>query len=120
LNLVIIVLMIISRSSWVTMIPGPANFYTVMANQKACSENWLPSIFFITNIYRGVHICNPVTWHVSADFQLYVINLFLLYIKFKFKFNNIKFLGTILTCSIILHGITLRIFDNGPLYLAEL
>ncbi|XP_050505760.1 nose resistant to fluoxetine protein 6-like isoform X2 [Diabrotica virgifera virgifera] len=64
--------------------------------------------------------CNPVTWHVSADFQLYVINLFLLYIKFKFKFNNIKFLATILTCSIILHGITLRIFDNGPLYLAEL
>ncbi|XP_072387096.1 nose resistant to fluoxetine protein 6-like isoform X3 [Diabrotica undecimpunctata] len=120
LNCTIIVFMILSRTSWITIIPGPANFYSVIANQKACSENWFPSILFFVNFYQAAHICNPITSHVSVDFQLYVINLFLLYIKLKFNFNTIKFFATMLTFSLILHGITLQIFDTGPLYLASL
>ncbi|CAG9834549.1 unnamed protein product [Diabrotica balteata] len=120
LNCTIVVFMILSRTSWMTIIPGPANFYSIIANQKACSENWIPSLFFFVNFYQGAHICNPITWHVSVDFQLYVINLFLLYIKLKLNFNTVKFCAAILTFSMILHGITLQIFDTGPLYLASL
>ncbi|XP_072387091.1 O-acyltransferase like protein-like isoform X2 [Diabrotica undecimpunctata] len=116
LNFLIVVLMIMSGTSWSTIITGPANFYSVMANQKACTENWFPSIFLFANFYRLVHICNPVTWHVSADFQLYIINLFILYIKFKYNFRDIKFCASILIFSIMLHGITLYIYDAGPLY----
>ncbi|XP_050505768.1 O-acyltransferase like protein-like isoform X1 [Diabrotica virgifera virgifera] len=116
LNFLIIVILIISETSWSTVITGPANFYPIIANQKACTENWFPSIFLFTNFYRLVDICNAVTWHVSADFQLYIINLFILYIKFKCNFNDFKFCATILIFSIILHGITLHIYDAGPLY----
>ncbi|XP_050505765.1 O-acyltransferase like protein-like isoform X2 [Diabrotica virgifera virgifera] len=116
LNFSIFALMIFSVTSFATRLAGPANFYAVISNQKACNENWFASLFFFANFYRLGDICNVVTWHVSADFQLYVINLFLLYIKLKYKFNDIKFFATVLIFSMFLHGMVLQIFDADPIY----
>ncbi|XP_072387092.1 O-acyltransferase like protein-like [Diabrotica undecimpunctata] len=99
-----------------TRLGGPVNFVPIIFNLKACNKNWLSSLFFFANIYPLGGICNPVTWHVSADFQLYILNLFLLYIQLKYKFNDIKFFATILIFSIFLHGMVLQVFDVGPIY----
>lgn len=50
----------------------------------ACERMWWPSLLHIQNYFDANEMCLEHAWYLSADFQLFVISLFLIYSAIKF------------------------------------
>ncbi|XP_056638728.1 uncharacterized protein LOC130446473 [Diorhabda sublineata] len=100
-----VVLLAFIQSSWLINISGPCSFSLLVLNRNSCRRNLLKSILLISNYDYTFDICYPVSWYISADFQLYILNLVILYIKLKFKLKDIKLYFTLLCTSCIIHGV---------------
>ncbi|XP_072387103.1 uncharacterized protein [Diabrotica undecimpunctata] len=102
-------------SNWKYLLSGPSNFEMLQYSDKSCQQNLLLNIFFMANFKFWKDICYPITWSLSADFQMYIINVIVIYLIFKYKLNEFKVYFTILGGFCFIHGFmiyrSMNLFD---------
>ncbi|CAH0598765.1 unnamed protein product [Chrysodeixis includens] len=67
--------------------------------QKACSDNWLVSLFMLNNFINSDNICLIVSWYIPCDYQLAVMGT-ILYIVWQ---KN-KTVGKVVTIAAVITG----------------
>ncbi|CAG9859867.1 unnamed protein product [Phyllotreta striolata] len=110
----------LARTTFVRRIAGPGIFFINTLNERACESNWTQTLLFVNNFNFLFDICLPMTWYLSADFQLYVLNIILLYVKFKFRISGSKFYSTFLLIILASHGFLLYYQDMGAVFRVHL
>ncbi|CAG9859866.1 unnamed protein product [Phyllotreta striolata] len=103
-------------SSLVSKFEGPLTFTILNLNGRACRKNWFYSLTLFGNYDVILNLCNGVSWYVSADFQVYVINLLLLYAKLKYNLRNRTFYVGLLLAVCFLHGFIVYQYGNDIIY----
>ncbi|XP_028147666.1 O-acyltransferase like protein isoform X2 [Diabrotica virgifera virgifera] len=114
------VIMLTIPTSWMIQFTGPSNFAAIVESQQACKDNWLFSLMLISNFNYLFNICNPVTWYISADFQLYVANILVIYIYFKLRLNGLKYYLSLLLGAVLLHALYLYNYGADNIYTPSL
>ncbi|CAG9859868.1 unnamed protein product [Phyllotreta striolata] len=106
------IIIAISSAVWTrSFYRNSLQFDISIVTQEMCREGWLYSLLHLSNFSYLMDICQPVTWYLSVDFQLYVLYVFVMYIVFKYKLPEFTSYGVFLGVCWILHAIVLYYYD---------
>ncbi|CAG9834551.1 unnamed protein product [Diabrotica balteata] len=103
-------------SNWKYLLSGPSNFEMLQYSDNTCQQNLLLNIFFMANFKFWKDICYPVTWSLSADFQMYIINVIVIYTIFKYKLNEFKVYFSILAGVCFINGFMIYWYDAQVIF----
>ncbi|GFY59715.1 nose resistant to fluoxetine protein 6 [Trichonephila inaurata madagascariensis] len=93
---------------------GPFWYERVDPEIKACTDYWWLSILYISNWADMKNICVHPTWYLSADFQLHVITIVILYILYKYPKLGLSLIcSVVLVCSVVVGVLTFQ-WDLPP------
>ncbi|XP_074034534.1 O-acyltransferase like protein [Leptinotarsa decemlineata] len=112
----VIVLITLLNTSWFHYFVGPNNFDIMNFHLLGCKKNWHATILFFNNIYDIKDMCVGTTWYLSADFQMYVAHVMVLYISFKYNFNLKKVFLSLLFIYYTVYGLMIYINDTDLIF----
>ncbi|XP_023311576.1 O-acyltransferase like protein-like [Anoplophora glabripennis] len=103
------------KSSWNRLLDGPITFDNIYLSQKACKQNWWQTFFFINNYLYIGEICNPSSWYLSVDFQMYIVTIVIIYLILKFKLDEFKVISFLTLFSCFLYGLIIYVNNMNVL-----
>ncbi|XP_071041298.1 nose resistant to fluoxetine protein 6 [Parasteatoda tepidariorum] len=96
---------------------GPFWYEMVDPELKACTNYWWTSILYISNWMEKKNICVHPTWYLSADFQLHVVSIAVLYLLHKWPKLGLSFIAAIIISCNVIVGILTYLRDIPPIIL---
>ncbi|KAG5875967.1 hypothetical protein JTB14_017144 [Gonioctena quinquepunctata] len=105
------VLVALYNTTWPKFYQGPESFDFISTHGRACQENWHATLFFFNNLYFVKDMCNPISWYLSADFQMYVATTLILYVIYKLHLKMTIVIPVLLVISCTLYGTMIYIND---------
>ncbi|CAH1965319.1 unnamed protein product [Acanthoscelides obtectus] len=97
-------LAVIKSDLFMFNIVSPITIVTENARKQSCENNWLATLLFYNNIFYCKDICHPVTWYLSADFQLFVLVALIFYCALKYKLDHKYLWVTLYLTAYIIYG----------------
>lgn len=96
-------LILFTISFSIRVLNGP---YIIEALRDVCVENWWSTLLHIQNYVHWDNMCLNHGWYLSADFQLFVISPFIIYLIHKFG-RKLLALPVVLCLSTIIYLISI-------------
>lgn len=84
-----LILFVVSLKKFFINGPYPVTFMNAI--RDPCIKNWWAALLHIQNFFEGSQMCIQHTWYLSADFQLFIISPFLLFLVHKFGKRFLQF-----------------------------
>ena len=85
---------------------------------RRCHENWWRDYVFMANSHTFPETvndnCNPATWFLSADMQLYVLSFFTIMLLYNKPRRGIQMIGFLVAAGIVLQFISIYMNDVSP------
>ncbi|XP_050504575.1 uncharacterized protein LOC126883279 isoform X2 [Diabrotica virgifera virgifera] len=103
-------------SNWKYVVSTPFNFDVMRYTDNSCQQDLLLNIFMMANFKYWKNICYPVTWSLSADFQMYIINVIVIYIIFKYKLNEFRVYFSMLVGFCFINGFMIYWYNAGVIF----
>ncbi|KAG5899559.1 hypothetical protein JTB14_008242 [Gonioctena quinquepunctata] len=104
------------NTTWINYFQGPENFEFVSIHHTACRKNWHATLFFFNNFYFTGDICIPISWYLSADFQMYVATTLILYVIYKFDLKMTIVIPVLFLISCAVYGVMIYIHDTDIIF----
>ncbi|XP_035215129.1 nose resistant to fluoxetine protein 6-like [Stegodyphus dumicola] len=93
---------------------GPFWYERVDPELKACTEYWWANILYISNWLGMRQICVHPTWYLSADFQLHVVSIVVLYLLYRSPKIGLSLITIIVVACNIAVGVLTYLWDLPP------
>uniref|UniRef100_A0A8D8S2D6 Nose resistant to fluoxetine protein 6 n=1 Tax=Cacopsylla melanoneura TaxID=428564 RepID=A0A8D8S2D6_9HEMI len=90
---------------------GPRYKEIAVRESNRCLKNWWTNVLYINNFVDPSNMCMLQSWYLTADFQMFVFSIPIIYLIFLKPRLKIPLLGTLLTVSIGLPS--LAIYSNN-------
>ncbi|CAH1116483.1 unnamed protein product [Phaedon cochleariae] len=104
------------NTSLVRNISGALNIESTFSHEVACKKGWFYSLLLINNFQYMRDLCNGISWYIGADFQLYCLNIIVLYVILKYKLNFTKVLALLVAFSTVVYAIIIYIYDMDIIF----
>ncbi|XP_055310887.1 O-acyltransferase like protein-like, partial [Sitodiplosis mosellana] len=97
---------------------GPA-WYTTESYRTNCETNWWSTLLHVQN-YLNTHashhnICIPQSWYLAADFHLFLIAPFFVYLLRKYEWKMVPVIVVLLACGVALLIFSWPLDSTNPL-----
>ncbi|XP_072152288.1 nose resistant to fluoxetine protein 6 isoform X2 [Bemisia tabaci] len=81
---------------------GDGPLWEQLAGQEkeACQEYWWTNLLYFNNYYHTEKLCMMQSWYLSADTQLYILSIFLLYFLKNYRWVGFMLLSILMGVSV--------------------
>lgn len=98
---------------------GPFWHERVDSELEACRNKWWPNLLYIANTMSMDDICIHTMWYLSADFQMFVITVIVLFVFRRSPFFGMVALGVLaVACHVVVFALT-YIYELPPAILVS-
>ncbi|KAG5875013.1 hypothetical protein JTB14_013656 [Gonioctena quinquepunctata] len=110
------VLVALYKTTWPRFLQEPGSFDFISNHERTCQENWHATLFFFNNFYILKDMCSPISWYLSADFQMYVATTLILYVIYKLDLKMTIVIPGLFVISCTLYGTMIYINDMDIIF----
>ncbi|XP_054707093.1 nose resistant to fluoxetine protein 6-like [Uloborus diversus] len=93
---------------------GPFWYERVDPELRACSAYWWRSLLYISNWTGIKSICVHPTWYLSADFQLHVVSIVVLYALYRSPKLGFALIAALVSMCSVATGVITYLWDLPP------
>ncbi|XP_067216507.1 nose resistant to fluoxetine protein 6-like [Linepithema humile] len=104
---------------WIFPLLDSGPFWKREVEEEAakCAANWWANLLYIHNYVKPLELCMYHTWHLSVDFQLFILSHFVIYMFWRMPRKiGYLFLGTLTIVGSIIPFIATYLYNVSPIF----